>query len=156
MPIVYVKGDLVEAPEKVIVHGCNAQGKMQSGVAKAVRAAWPNAYTAYMKVYNWNVNDPRKGNKLDTGIIIPAVCGDKVIVNAITQEYYGRDKDIVYVSYKAIRQAMIHLRILARVYDQTHIAMPKIGSGLGNGDWDTIAKIIEEELANYTVKVYIQ
>ena len=34
MNIIYKQGDLLECSEQVIVHGCNAQGVMGSGVAK--------------------------------------------------------------------------------------------------------------------------
>ena len=30
-------------------------------------------------------------------------------------------------------------------FEEMKVAMPKIGAGLANGDWDTISKIIEEE-----------
>ena len=37
MKIIYKQGDLLEAEEVVIVHGCNAQGVVGSGVALAIR-----------------------------------------------------------------------------------------------------------------------
>ncbi len=35
--ITYKQGDLMKASETYIAHGCNAQGVMGSGVAKAIR-----------------------------------------------------------------------------------------------------------------------
>ena len=51
MKIVYKVGDITEAPEVVIVHGCNTQGAMGSGVAKAIRRKYPWAYEAYIDAY---------------------------------------------------------------------------------------------------------
>lgn len=33
MKIIYKQGDLLSCPERVILHGCNAQGVMGSGIA---------------------------------------------------------------------------------------------------------------------------
>jgi hypothetical protein len=47
MKIIYKQGDLLDCIEKVIVHGCNAQGVMGSGVALAIRKKYPDAARAY-------------------------------------------------------------------------------------------------------------
>ncbi len=44
MKINYVNGDLFATDIKTIVHGCNAQGVMGSGVAKSIRENFPKAY----------------------------------------------------------------------------------------------------------------
>ena len=55
MKIEYRKGDLFQTEIKTIVHGCNAQGVMGSGVAKIIRDKYPKAYDRYVaeyKIYN--------------------------------------------------------------------------------------------------------
>lgn len=37
MPIKYIKGSLLDTDAKIIVHGCNCQGVMGSGVAKQLK-----------------------------------------------------------------------------------------------------------------------
>ncbi len=37
----YVSGDIRCVSSGIIVHGCNAQGVMGSGVALALRTTWP-------------------------------------------------------------------------------------------------------------------
>jgi O-acetyl-ADP-ribose deacetylase (regulator of RNase III) len=39
--------------------------------------------------------------------------------------------------------------------NETHVAMPQIGAGLGGGDWTVIAAIIESELTDVQPVVYI-
>lgn len=151
MPIEYTKGDLLQAPERIIAHGCNAQGVMNSGVAKAVREKYPNAFTVYKTTYDW-WNHAQNG--LVLGMVIPALCGDKIIANMITQHDYGRDPNIRYVNYDACRTGFSALQMLARHYNEKVVAIPKIGAGLGNGDWNVIEAIIKERCNEINVKVY--
>lgn len=133
MKITYIEGNLLDAPEKVIAHGCNAQGVMQSGIAKAIRAKYSNAYVDYRMTYR------RQGNKLELGQIIETKYGFKTILNIITQEHYGRDPNTVYVSYPAITKAVKTINAMG--YDR--VAFPLIGAGLANGSWERISEIIE-------------
>lgn len=154
MKIEYVKGDLFATNVKTIVHGCNAQGVMGSGVAKIVREQFPKAYDRYMQ-------EGRNGH-LMLGDIIPVPCGDresdpdnfKIIVNAITQEYYGRDGKR-YVSYDAVAKSMDKINRMYDVYGIDSVAMPMIGAGLGNGKWEIVSAIIETELTKVKPYVYI-
>ncbi len=146
--IVYKKGNIVDAKEEIIVHGCNAQGVMGSGVAKAIRDKWPEAYESYRQEY--------LKNGLKLGSIIMHNESDVVIANCITQENYGRDGK-KYVSYDAIHKCMAALFNHCKEYDIKSIAMPKIGAGLGGGDWLRIEGIIKYEFGSnsgVTIVVY--
>jgi O-acetyl-ADP-ribose deacetylase (regulator of RNase III) len=148
MKIIYRKGNLLDTDCMLIGHGCNAQGKMNSGVAKAIRSKYPDAYKDYMDRY--------KKYGLNLGDVIPSVIykhKNKIIVNCITQEYYGRDPDKIYVSYNAIQQCMKKINhFYASGFDC--IGLPKIGAGLGGGAWSKIEEIIERELTNIQPIVY--
>jgi len=146
--ISYVKGDLLKATEPVIVHGCNDRGVMGSGVAKVIRAKWPAAY----RVYKWTYDEAG----LELGDIIShyAMADDKRIVNAITQEGYGRDGR-KYVSYDAVDLCFSQINSLCKRNDYDSIAIPKIGSDLGGGDWDIIIQIIKSKMTDADVKVYV-
>lgn len=155
MKIEYVKGDLFATDIQTIVHGCNAQGVMGSGVAKIIREKYPKAYERYRNEYE-------KSNSLELGSIIAVPCGDrvkdpenyKVIINAITQDFYGRDGRR-YVSYDAVASCMQKINRLFELYGISKVAMPQIGAGLGMGDWNVIAAIIESELKNVKPYVYM-
>lgn len=140
--IQYKKGDLLAVTEGLIIHGCNAQGVMASGVAKAVKAKYPEAFKAYMQDYGIGM--------LKLGTYSAAVVGKNLtVVNAVTQNYYGRDQHVRYVSYPAIEAIFLQLDT---IYDDSTIFnIPKIGSGLGNGNWDTISTIIENTCPTKTV-----
>ena len=140
MKIIYKKGNLIHASEGVIAHGCNNRGVMGSGVARAIRDAYPEAYDIYKKFY--------KLHGLELGMII-CHYGKPHVVNCITQNGFGKDGK-QYVDYAAIRKCMRTINS-ARYFE---VAMPKIGAGLGGGDWNVISKIIEEESLNFQPIVY--
>jgi O-acetyl-ADP-ribose deacetylase (regulator of RNase III) len=144
MQIEYIKGDLLQTEVKHIIHGCNSKGVMGSGVAKVLREKYPQAFRDYNDTYN--------SYGLELGDVIVSVQDDgKVIHNAITQRDYGRDLSRVYVSYWAIAESF-------RKINQCgikEIALPKIGAGLANGDWNVISAIIENTLIDTKPYVYV-
>ena len=149
MKIIYKRGDLLSCEEPWILHGCNAQGKMASGVAKLIRAKWPSAYTVYMWQYD--------NEAMQLGRVTYAQQDDgKTIFNGITQEFYGKDGR-KYVSYKAIEDVLWCVDQTAAAQDKIgiHVAMPMIGAGLGGGDWDVIEALIEENSYNFQPVVYV-
>lgn len=122
----------------IIIHGCNAQGKMKSGFAKELRQRFPFAYTKYMEAAE------SAGLRLGTNVI--ANCGQICVVNAITQEFYGRDSSFLYVSYDAVEKC---LRSIVNGIKDTGwldipVHLPFIGGGLANGDRDRLHAIFTE------------
>jgi O-acetyl-ADP-ribose deacetylase (regulator of RNase III) len=145
MKIEYRIGDLFEHSGLAIMHGCNAQGVMGSGVAATMRVRCPFAYEAYVKYHQLN--------GLKVGEVVSALGkdtisgGDRLVLNAITQEFYGRDPNVVYVKYLGIREAFENTIKALDEYlsvGPMEVGLPLIGAGLANGDWGIIAKIIEE------------
>lgn len=134
MKIKYIQGDIFESETRYILHGCNAQGVMGAGVAKAIKQTYPYAFEVYRKAYDTN------GLRLGETQI--AKCRNRTIINAITQNTYGTKKDVRYVSYDAIAMA---LHAVEEILYGSEIAMPMIGAGLGGGDWNVIEAIIESE-----------
>lgn len=131
-------GDLLAIDRGIIVHGCNARGRMGSGVALAIKHAFPLAYQAYQQQY--------RQSGLHLGDISVARVGDqKYVVNAVTQEDYGRDPDRVYVDYEAVRQCFSKVNALAKELGLP-VHFPLIGCGLAHGDWRIVSCIIDETL----------
>jgi O-acetyl-ADP-ribose deacetylase (regulator of RNase III) len=142
MKIVYVKGNLLTTDIKHILHGCNCQGVMGSGVAKAIRAKYPKAYEDYKDTYI--------GSGLELGTMIFSAQADgKVIINAMSQDRYGKTGG-PFVSYEALTKIFDDLND----FDLGEVAMPMIGAGLGGGEWKAIESIINSHAKNYTPVVY--
>lgn len=146
MAIEYVVGDLLSCTQPVLVHGCNNQGVMGSGVARQIRAKWPHVYEVYHKF------DVDHG--LELGDVIPAVAEeDLIVLNAITQDGFGRD-GAVYVKYDAITTCFRTINVYMQHHGFLELALPRIGAGLGGGDWKIIEEIINQTAENYTPVVY--
>lgn len=144
MQIFYETGDMFDGPQRILVHGCNAKGVMGSGVAKIIRERYPLAYEGYRNKFLTS------GLKL--GDVISVNCGDRTIINAVTQDEYGRDKDRVYVDYDAIRLCMNKINNIAKNAD---VGMPLIGAGLANGNWGIISDIIQQESHGFQPVVWL-
>jgi O-acetyl-ADP-ribose deacetylase (regulator of RNase III) len=144
--IIYRKEDITKCQEKFIAHGCNAKGVYNAGVAKAIRNKYPLAYEDYISKTEYNLGD-----------INPVICGDKLIFNCITQASYGNNSSLRYVNYGAIEDCIIKIGayLLPRCKEEHRIvALPKIGCGLGGGDWYIVSKIIEENSIYFQPVVY--
>ena len=110
---------------------------MGAGIAKFIKASFPEAYDADLAT--------PKGDRSKLGTISTAAvergAAHFVVVNGYTQFHYrGRG---VKVDYGAIRAVFANVRAK---FSGKRIGYPKIGAGLGGGDWNRIAAIIDEEL----------
>ena len=146
-----VKGDLLKLAENgefdVIVHGCNCQNDMGAGIAKSIANKFPAAYEVDLQT--------EKGSREKLGTITHATIDagghEFVVVNAYTQ-FHWRGSGVL-VDYDAIRSAF---KAVKEKFAGKRIAYPMIGAGLGGGDWNTIAEIIDKELVgeNHTLVEY--
>lgn len=137
-----VKGDLVKMARDgkfdVIVHGCNCRHVMGAGIAKQLALFFPEIVRADM------MTDfgPEKLGTISWAAVRAKGGRGVIIINAYTQaDWRGTG---CKVDYDAIREAF---RVVRSNFDGLQIAYPKIGAGLGGGDWAVISEIIEEELA---------
>lgn len=144
--MIYRKGNLLLSEHTVIGHGCNILGYYNAGVAKQIRYQYPEAYRAYL--------DSFRNGDLILGYIQPVrVYETRYIVNMATQRDFGGDGKC-YVSYDAIEECF---KKLVKWCDSNYfkeIAIPKIGAGLGGGNWSIIEDIINE-VTPKTIQVYV-
>lgn len=138
--------------EGILAHGCNAQGVMGSGFAKELRAKYPEVFDDYVKHLNYHKK--KQISPLGTCVYtIPYGEPDLLLASGITQEYYGRDGSR-YVDYDAMSKVFIDLNDIAKRYLYHEVHMPKIGAGLGGGDWEIISDLIEARIQNVPVYVW--
>lgn len=163
MKIQYRPGNLLEAEERFIAQGCNAQGKMGKGLALAIKENLPYAYDAYMVRFN------SEGLRLGQTIwALPPKGFHHTVINCITQDRYRKtyeDDNVVYADYEAILKCVRQINNTAFVSRELNarwlggpidaVAFPLIGAGLAGGDWAIIAAIIEEEATEFQPVVYL-
>lgn len=146
MAITYRKGDLLASNLKVIAHGCNCQGKFVSGIALQIRNTYPNVYEVYRLKY--------QVLGLELGTILPVRTLDgRIVVNCMTQHNCGNDGR-VYVDYDAVDKCMAAINSNVQNWDVPEVGFPKIGAGLGGGDWNRIEDIIVRNAKNFIPVVY--
>jgi O-acetyl-ADP-ribose deacetylase (regulator of RNase III) len=143
----YVQGDLLSSDMAIIAHGCNTQGVMGSGIARQIRDKWPNVYAAYRQLYE------QQGLALGTIQAVPTPDG-RLVVNCMTQASFGRDGQ-QHVDYDAIASCIQALDQVAADRGVPEIGLPKIGAGLGGGDWRIIEGIIERNARHFRPVVYL-
>lgn len=135
----YIEKDIVTVGMGIVAHGVNCQGKMGSGVAKAIRDKWPEVYEAYR-------TNPTGRAMLGTCHLVQIEENDSLFVaNLYTQVFYGYGGGR-YADSEAVRRSLDQCAMYAEIYDLP-IIMPKIGCGLGGLSWESDIKPIVESIS---------
>jgi len=140
--IEYRKGDLLDVTSGIIIHGCNSHGVMGSGVALAVKNKYPGAYESYRNY----IDESKDDQDLLGSVIVYEVNDNLSVANMITQKDFGTHKR--QVNYGAIARGFDDLEEFYANAPGLVFHFPKIGAGLGGGDWEVIAEIIEQMCPN--------
>lgn len=138
--IYYKKGNLLECTETTIIHQVNCRGVMNSGVAKAIREAYPKVYTDYLEL---------EASSTLLGCVQYVEVDNKIIVNLFGQDNY-RPRTVRHTSYDALEEGFRKIKRDLK----GNLAIPKIGCGLGGGDWRIVSAIIETVFDDRDVIVY--
>ena len=148
-----VKQDLTTSDADFICHQVNCQGKMNSGVAKAIRERWPVVYTVYWNTFLNESNLLGKILLVDINEYGPQVWPPQpTIINMFAQEHYGYDGKR-YTSYDAFWSCLGH--ILEAVPEGSKIAFPyRIGCDRGGANWKVIYAMIAAAFGkNYDIEI---
>lgn len=148
--LTYKKGNLIEAfiagEVGAIGHQSNCFNTMGSGVALAIKNAFPAAYEADCTTV--------KGDIGKLGSMACAFTPKGPIFNLYGQYRYGKD-GALYTDYDSLKRAMESMRFILDMADQdTPIGFPKIGCGTAGGDWNIVSAIIEEVFEGMEVIIY--
>lgn len=134
-----VTGDLLQLARNgefdVIVHGCNCFCTMGAGIAKSIKAQFPEAYRADLLT--------AKGDKKKLGTISWAHADqlDLIIVNGYIQfNWQGSGRKVEYDAVSAV------FKRVKNQFSGQRIGYPALGAGLAGGDWAIISAIISAEL----------
>ena len=153
MSINFIKQDLTTSDADYICHQVNCQGKMNSGVAKAIREKWPIVYTTYWNTFLSESDLLGKILLVDINEYEPRTWPKQpAIINMFSQEFYGYDGKR-YTSYDAFWSCLGHIKEI--VPKGSKIAFPyKIGCDRGGADWDVIYTMITTVLGyNYNIEI---
>lgn len=141
-----IEGDILQIDRGIIVHGCNAQKVMGSGIALQIKEQFPSVYMAYLQMPMMQLGQ----------ISWCYITNNKIFVNLISQNLYGRDKSTRYVNYEAIAEGFERITERFSHLLQLPICFPAIGAGLGGGDWEIIKTIIDRTVPDeYEKELYV-
>ena len=144
------QGCIVENVKKgFILQQVNCKGVMNSGVAKVIREAYPVVFEEYKKRF------VLRGVHLGEFQVIE-VQPDLYVVNLFGQDTYGKYGQ--HTDYIALEQSLRGFSDWMFFYTEQiepnpEIHHPKIGAGLGGGDWNKIKAMIEKHLGETTLWV---
>lgn len=133
--LINTRGNLIDLAEAgqfdVIVHGCNCQNTMGSGIAREIRQRYPQAYTADCEAVK------NKENKLGTysGVKV----GTFWIINAYTQFHY-LPRGVDHFDYTGFSQILDNIY---KEFPKHRFGFPYIGMGLAGGNSDRIMMMLE-------------
>lgn len=158
MALKVIEGDIfdpkLDKVKRIIVHGCNAQGVMASGIAKIIREKYPEVFEDYI--------DHKEFKGLNLGdCIVTHISRDLEIISIISQEYYGRDKQRVYVSYQAVESALKRVvrrcKALQAIRNaEIEIHIPFIGGGRANGDRSYLLEAFTNIFSDVNATLFIK
>lgn len=140
--IEYRKGNLLDVTSGLIAHGCNTQGVMGAGVALAVKKKYPSVFASYENI----CNEAREKQVDILGDVQTVHVSDSnlIIANCFTQKYPSKRLGERMIDYEAVASCFERLEDISKFLKLTEINIPRIGAGLGRGNWKIISTIIEE------------
>ena len=152
--IKYIQGDLFDTEADIIAHGVNCSDVFGAGVAKQMAHKYPLVKDFYHAICH-QYSSMGFGLGMLLGTVQPVkVSGSLTILNCFTQKEYGND-GMKYVDYKAIEDCFKQIK--EKHLDKGRsVAMPKIGAGLGGGDWKIIEGIINGIVGDKEILVYVK
>lgn len=139
-----VQGNLLDSKDTVICHQVNCQGKMNSGVAKAIRTKYPKVYNEYLDFVSKYTVDGKSSSLLGN-IQLVEVAESKYVINMFAQDRYGYDGG-QYTSIEAFANCLAKIN---KSCAGCSVAFPwKIGCVRGGADWQTVLNMICMELTD--------
>jgi O-acetyl-ADP-ribose deacetylase (regulator of RNase III) len=159
-----VEGDLIQmglnGEFDLILHGCNCFCTMGGGIARSIRAKFPEAYAVDCNTVRGDKSKLGLFTYIQTPVELKLpndvdgeleyITHTLTVVNAYTQYNLSAGEDVF--EYEAFDHA---LRLIKRKFPNKRIGLPLIGCGLAGGDEARIREIIERNAADADITLVI-
>lgn len=157
MNIIYLQGDAtkpVSDGEIIIAHICNDMGAWGRGFVMALSERWPEPRRAYRKWYEDRANgDDWRGFGL--GVVqFVRVEPFITVANMIGQHRVRSKSNVRPIRYSAVEKCLNQVASYAITLD-AEVHMPRIGCGLAGGEWSRIEPIIDTQLCQCGIQVFV-
>ncbi len=149
----HLTGDLLLSKAALIAHGVSPNDDFKSGLALALREAWPAMYKDFRHFCRQQA--PKPGSVWLWQGVDPA--GRHVRIAALfTQDapahdggHPGRAKT------EHVNHALHELRKLVEKEKIASLAVPRLATGVGGLDWQHVAPLIATQLGSLSIPVYV-
>ncbi len=141
--IEFTKGDMFDAQVDARVNTVNCVGVMGTGVALAFKNRYPDMFREYQSAC-------RNGRVRPGALHVWKSLMGEWVINFPTKRDW-RDPS----RYEDILSGLDALRTYLREQGQISIALPALGCGHGGLDWDKVAPVIREKLADLDARILV-
>ena len=147
--LISVKGDILFTGAQAIVQGVGVRDPMDRGLALQLKNQYPLLFKDFDRwcyqhdtqpgeAWLWEAPDKRR------------------IINLITHENtLERENHYYKATLKHIKHTLAALVKIIHHEKLASLAFPKMGTGLGDLDWDDVRPLIEQQLGHLAIPVFI-
>lgn len=149
--IQYLKGDAtspIGSGPRVIAHICNDIGGWGKGFVMALSQRWEKPEKEYRDWF-----EDRNGFELGA-VQFVEVEPSLWVANMIGQHKIRSQGGVPPIRYEALEKAFQKLAVFAQE-KQAEVHGPRMGAGLAGGDWNKIEQLLEKQLCQKGIKVFI-
>jgi len=134
----------VSHTKRIICHGCNNIGRWGAGFSGVLSSHYPDAEKEYRQLKQYNI-----------GSVHFVDCKETIIGNIITQKGIRSPLNVTPFDITSFQQGFKACQEYGQA-NKLSIHMPKIGAGLGGGNWDEIFNVIQQEVLVPTFIYYLK
>lgn len=144
-----VSGDILLSRAQAIAHGVAPNDGHNQGLALALRENWPPMYKDFR--HFCQTTHPKPGT-----VWAWAGADGRRVVSPFTQEAaYDHGAKAGRASAEHLNRALKTLRRWAETEGVTSLALPRLSTGVGGMDWETVRPLIEKHMGGLAVPVYV-
>ncbi len=144
-----VSGDILLSKAHAIVHGVGVNDPMDKGLALQLSRKYPGLQRDFDCWCYQHATKPGEAwlwSSEHNVHIVNLITHENLVVH---EHYHTK------ATYNNIRHALDALVKLITTKKLTSIAIPKLGTGLGDLEWDDVWLLIEKHLADVEIPVYV-
>ena len=144
-----VTGDILLTKAQALAHGVAPNDDFKTGLAHALREEWPAMYKDF-RHYS-HTQHPKEG-----GAWMWGGTDGRRIVALLTQEHaHDHGSHPGRATGGLVNHALRELRKMAEKEKFRSIALPKLATGVGGLDWETVRPLIDTHLGDLGIPVFV-
>ncbi|MGE0384191.1 MAG: macro domain-containing protein [Gammaproteobacteria bacterium] len=144
-----VTGDILLTRAQALAHGVAPNDHFSSGLALALREAWPSLYKDFRHYCQTTHVKPGEAWSWMGS-------GGRIIINLLTQQAaYGHGEKPGRATVAHVNHALRALRQVAESEKLTSLALPRIATGVGGLDWTEVEPLVHQHLGDLNIPVVV-